>query len=612
MSRAPHVNVRMEHKRAGQAARLFARRENRVLKFFIGLLTGVVLVVLIVIIGLVAIASMRSRPPEIASGSTLILQLDGDLPERPPVEIPFLEGSKTQLTVADVWSTLRKAAADKRVKAVVIEPMNLQIGWGKMQQLHADLEKFRRSGKPVYAFLKTPGMREYYVATAASKVFMAPEDMLNLKGLRFELPYFKRTLDKVGVTVEIQHAGKFKDFGDMFTRSSMSPETREVLTSVIDRLYGDMVKTIAVGRKKPVAEIQDAIDNGPLLSAQVRGRGLVDDLLYEDQMFGRIKKEIKDDVRKVRGAEYARVSESDAGINAKQKFAFVVAEGTITRGSADSKNSDGIESEDFTQLLAKVGALSSIKGVIVRIDSPGGEVFASDAIWRAMNDLARKKPVVISMSDSAASGGYYMAMNGSPIVAYAGTLTGSIGVVFGKPNLHGLYDKLGVDKDILSRGRFAEIDSDYKSLDPTEQQKLREGIDHEYAVFVKKVADSRKRKFEDIEPKAQGRVWLGDQAKEQGLIDELGGIDQAIEIAKRQAKVPAGDIVSLIVYPPKRSLFDVVLGSANADAAAGSRILAALGLGPSTPITGILHESSIRAWLRGGYMSMSPFSLAFR
>lgn len=582
------------------------------LKFFLGVVVGVVLVVAFVVIALVAVASMRSKPPEIASGSTLILHLEGELPERAPVEIPVIAGNKVQLTVADVWSMLRKAAADKRIKAVVVEPMGLGIGWGKMQEVHAELEKFRASGKPLYAFLKTPGTKEYYIASAASRIYMAPEDMLNLKGLRFELMYFKRTLDKIGVTVDVQHAGKYKDFGDMFTRSSMSPETREVLTSVIDDLYGDLVKTIGVSRKKSATEIQDAINHGPLLADEVKARGLVDDLIYEDQMFGRLKTELKTDIRKVGGSEYVRVPDSDAGVSAKQKVAFVVADGAITRGSPDSSNSEGIESEDFTQLLGKVGSLSTIKGVIVRINSPGGEVFASDAIWRSMNDLAKKKPVVISMSDAAASGGYYMAMNGTPIVAYPGTITGSIGVVFGKPNLHGLYDKLGVDKEILSRGEFAEIDSDYKSLTPAEAAKLRAGIDQEYRMFVTKVAQSRKRKFEEIEPVAQGRVWLGDRAKQQALVDELGGIDKAIEVLKRKANLPAAEQVSLAIYPPKRSIFDLLLGSQNPQAETDTRIAMLLGLRRPLAIPSELRDSSVRVWLRGGYLSFSPYSLAIQ
>jgi protease-4 len=582
------------------------------LKFFLGIVVGVILMLLIGVILLVGVASYRSRPPAIAADSTLVLHLGGELPERAPVELPIAAwGQRSPMTMEEVWSALRKAAADKRIKAVVIEPQGLEVGWAKMQELHADLEQFRRSGKPLYAFLKTPGAREYYVSTAASKIYMGPDDMLNLKGVRFELMYFKRTLDKLGITVDVEHDGKYKDFGDMFTRQDMSPETREVMSSVIDLVYGDLVKTIGVSRKKTSAAVTDAMDNGPLLSQDVAARGLVDGLCYEDQMFGKLKAEIKTDVRKVNDHDYVRSSASDAGVTTKERVGFVVAQGDIIRGDPESsENSDGIESESFDKLLAKVAANSDLKGVIVRIDSAGGEVFASDAIWRAMNELARKKPVVISMSDAAASGGYYIAMNGAPIVAYPETLTGSIGVVFGKPDLHGLYDKLGIDKAILSRGRFAAIDSDYTPLDQEEKAKLKEGIDANYRTFLEKVAGSRHRPVDQIEPVAQGRVWLGEQARENGLVDELGGIDKAIELVKRKASIPASDLVELVPYPARRSLLDVLFSS-QPEASVEGEIAAAAGwrnLGAEK----LMKSAHLTPWLHGGYLSVCPWSLAIQ
>jgi len=415
-----------------------------VLKFLVGLISGVLLTVLISVIGLFAIAYSfgrnREKPVSVSDGSTLLLRLDGEIPERPPVDynIPFL-GNKSAMTVENVWSTLRKAASDSRIKAIVLEPANPQIAWGKLQELHADLELFRKSGKPVYAYLKSPGTKDYYLATAATRIYLSPEDLLNLKGLRFELMYFRRTLDKLGVQVDVEHAGKYKDFGDMFTRSSMSAETREVYTGVLDDLYGNLLQTIAAGRKKSVDQVKTIIDDGPFISSQALAQGLVDDVKFEDEMYGDLKNLLKNgDIKTIASREYNKVADSSLGLGGKQRIAFIAGEGDISRGDPDSTNdSGGLESEHFNKLLKKVQNDSSIKAVIVRIDSPGGESTASDDMWRAMNQLSRKKPMVISMSDTAASGGYYMAMTGDPIVAYPGTLTGSIGVVFGKPNLHG-------------------------------------------------------------------------------------------------------------------------------------------------------------------------------
>ena len=569
-------------------------------KFLIGVVTGVILVILFVVIAVFAVLPAREKAPTIADNSTLMLQLEGEMPERAPVElpIPFLQ-QREPMTVANVWSLLRVAAADPHIKAIVLEPRNLSMGWAKLQEVRGDLEQFKKSGKLLYAYLKTPGTREYYLATAANRVYMAPEDELNLKGMRFELTYFRNTLDKLGVQVEIEHAGKYKDFGDMFTRTSMSPETREVLSSVLDGIYGHLTETIAAARNKTPEQVRATIDEGPFMSTQALAAGLVDGLKYEDEFFAELKDKLHSgDLKKVSAREYLRVPEKSVGLGGTQRIALVTGEGGITRDGETTgfSTDDGFNSEDFDKLLRRVGDDSAIKGVIVRVDSPGGEVFASDAILREMTLLGKKKPLVISMSDTAASGGYYVAITGDPIVAYPATITGSIGVVFGKANLKGLYDKVGLTKDFLSRGRFAMIDSDYEPLSPAGRQKLREGIDANYKSFVTKVAQARRRKFEEIEPLAQGRVWLGTQAKERGLVDELGGLDRAIELVKEKAKIPRTEKVTLVTYPPRRSIFDVLFGRP------------AEGLAESQ-ISRFLKSWQARLWMRGGLMRIMPFSL---
>jgi protease-4 len=250
-------------------------------------------------------------------------------------------------------------------------------------------------------------------------------------------------------------------------------------------------------------------------------------------------------------------------------------------------------------MLKQVEGDSMIKGVIVRIDSPGGEVTASDEIWREMNLLSKKKPLVISMSDAAASGGYYMAMTGDPIVAYPGTLTGSIGVVFGKPDLHGLYDKIGVTKDAIERGKHAGIDSDYTPLTPDELELLRKGIDESYHDFVEKVAESRHRSYDQIESVAQGRVWLGSQAKGHNLVDAIGGFDTALELLKQKAKLPADERPSIQLYPPKRSVLDLLMKRSQEDFV-------------EIKMREVLGKIPFRAWLRGGYLRILPLAFDIR
>jgi protease-4 len=570
-------------------------------KFLIGLGTGVLLVFLSVFLVFFALLRFRERPPEITANSVLVLRLTGSLPEKTPVEIPFLS-SGPSLTVSNVWMALRKAAVDSHIRAVVLEPESLRTGWAKLQELRQDVAQFRKSGKPVYAYLHTPSAREYYLATAADRIYISPADQVYLKGLRAEMMFFKNTLDKLGVSVDVEHAGKYKDFGDQFTRSDMSPETREVINSVVDGIYGDLLAGIAEGRKKTPEQVSALIDQGLFLAPELEKAGLVDELRFEDQMWGELKSRLKlddksGDLKRVKAETYARVPPEAAGLTGKSRVALVVGEGDIVRGDPDNPASDedSLASTSFDKLLDQVGNDSSIRAVVVRIDSPGGEVNASDDIWRSMNLLSKKKPLVISMSDVAASGGYYMAMTGDPIVAYPTTETGSIGVVFGKPNLHGLYAKLGITKDAIQRGKYAAIDSDYTPLNPDEKQKLQHGIDVSYQDFLAKVAAARHRTPAEIDPVAQGRVWLGSQAKMHGLVDTIGGLDTAIEMAKKKANIPAAENVTVVSYPARRSIVDLLLQRRSQEDVLDVKLRA------------VFRDMPFRAWMEGGFLRMMPY-----
>jgi protease-4 len=571
-------------------------------KFLFGLITGVILCVAGVVLVFFALArSFRESAPVVAQNSVLQLQLSGDIPERPPVEIPFgALADHPAPTVTGIWTMLREAAVDARVKAVVLEPDSLSVGWGKLEEFRADLVRFKKSGKPLYAFLKSPGGREYYLASTADRIYLGPTDWLNLKGLRLELMYFKNTLDKIGVDVQVEHDGKYKDFGDMFTRTSMSPETREVMTSVVDDLYGNLVGRISEGRKKTPDDMRALIDQGPFLANDALQDGLVDQLGYQDQMYSDLRQKVNSgELHKISSGKYQKVTPDSLGLEGHRHIAMLVGDGDITRGSAgdDGASEQGIQATSFIRLLRRIGGDSSLDGVVVRIDSGGGDAVASDEIWREMNLLSKKKPLVISMSDAAASGGYYMAMTGDPVVAYPGTLTGSIGVLFVKPAVHGLYDKLGISEDNISRGRFAGIDSVYKDLSPEELAKLKEGIDANYHEFVTKVAQARRRPFDQIEPLAQGRVWLGDQAKERGLVDEIGGIDRALELVKQKAKIPGSENVTIVMYPARRSLLDMVFGRAQEGPLESRLRRLVKGLPPEV-------------WTKGGLLRIMPYLLS--
>jgi protease-4 len=252
---------------------------------------------------------------------------------------------------------------------------------------------------------------------------------------------------------------------------------------------------------------------------------------------------------------------------------------------------------------------AAIKGVILRIDSPGGDGIASDDILHEAKLLSQKKPMVISMSDLAASGGYFIAMTGDPVVAYRNTETGSIGVFFGKVNLRGLYDKLGVKKEIMKRGHFADIDTEYAPLNDEQRAKLRTEIEVFYKGFVQRVADGRRRKYDDVEPLAQGRVWTGAQAKQNGLVDEIGGIDRAIEMVKQRAKIGASEKITLVAYPPRRSLLQLLMDRDTDLTSIESRIVNSR---IDTQVRELVGDLPLRLLSRGGILRLMPYSITVR
>jgi protease IV len=569
-------------------------------RFTTGFVIGLLFAALVAAIVVFAAMRFGEHKVTVADGSTLVVHLEGDLPEQAPVELPlpFLE-QQQPITMIEAWQLFRKASSDSRIKAIVLEPRGLSVGWAKLEELHDDIVAFRKSGKPVYAYLRGASAREYYLATAADRIYMSPEDELDVKGLRVELMFVKTTLDKLGVQMEFEHVGKYKDAPDMYTRTSPTPETLEVMNQVLDQLYGSLVDTIAQGRNKSAEQIRAALDDGPFVGKSAIENGMIDGLLYEDQVYGDLKVRLKADIKRIGEQDYIRAA--TPANDGASKIAFVVGDGEITRGSThDDGTGDGITATAMVRILRQVGDDSSIKGVILRIDSPGGDGIASDDILHAAKDLSSKKPMVISMGDLAASGGYFIAMTGDPIIAYPNTETGSIGVFFGKPVLKGLYDKIGVNKDTLKRGKFADIDTDTRPLNDEERAKLRREIDVFYHGFVERVAAGRKRPYDQMEALAQGRVWMGAQAKQNGLVDELGGLDRALELIKEKAKIPAAEKVALVTYPARRSVWDILLNRSD-DADVETMI--------ARRARALVGKLPVRSLIHGGIMELMPYSI---
>ena len=573
--------------------------------FLIGLVLGVLfcgLILLVLVFAAVRFAgSFANRPASVADGSTLVLDLEGDVPERLPAQIPIpLLQSQTALSLEQVWDMFHRAAADSRIRGVLFEPRGLDIGWGKMEEIHDDIVQFRKSGKPVITYLRGPTAREYYLAAATDKIFISPEDSLDLKGLAAESLLFKQTLDKLGVNAEVIHAGKYKDAGDMLTRTSMTPETREQLNAILDQYYGNLIATVAEGRKKQPDAVRALIDDGPFLAKDAVSDGLIDSLGYEDQAVGEMQSRLKQsELKRISANAYVKGQNSvTAG---GRRVALIVGQGMITAGTGnETADDEGFTGTGFIKLLKQVENDSSIQGVIMRIDSPGGDAVASDNILHEARNLSKKKPLVISMGDEAASGGYYVASTGDPIIAYPNTLTGSIGVIFAKFTLHGLFDKVGVDEQLLTRGRYADIDSEYQPLSDAARQKLSGQIDAFYQAFVGNVADGRKKPYDQIEPLAQGRVWTGAAAKGNGLVDQLGGLDRAVEVLKQQAHMSPSERVTLVPYPGRRSIFELLFSRTDPTAEVQMRLEKIVGKLP------------LQALSERGFLKMMPYSITVR
>jgi len=505
------------------------------------------------------------RAPRVASGSTLVLRPGGELLEMLPDDFLQFVGRSEPRTLRSYVDALRKAKLDARVSAVLLAPRELSSPfWAKVQELREAVIDFKTSGKPVYAFLDNGGDREYYLATAADKVFLVPTATLNLTGIATYEVFLRGTLDWVGAVPDLMHIGDYKTAINIFTEKTFTPAHKEMSASLNRDQFDQLVRAIADGRRKSEGEIRKAIDEGPLLPEDALRHGLVDDLAYEDELDDLVNTVgAPGTLKLVESDDYAFVPWESLGIRRRSRIAVLNAVGAITMGRSgyDAINGAVLGSDSFIEYIRQIRDDSSIRAIVLRIDSPGGASTASDVIWRELmitkND-EHKRPIVVSMSDLAASGGYYLAMAGDVLVAQPGTLTGSIGIYSGKFVTGGVFEKAGANVEATSNGRHAEMNSPDRRFTDEERAKVLEGMQAFYDQFVEKVAEARHTTPEKIDQVAQGRVWTGQQARQVGLVDQLGGLQAAIAVAKQRARIPAEEEVDIVVYPPRRSFYDVV------------------------------------------------------
>jgi protease-4 len=529
----------------------------------------VVALVLIVIIGFAVLISMvRGDRPSIRENSVLALRISGPLPDYVPDD-PFrrLFGGQPQ-SLSSLMTQFRKAKVDKRITAIMLDIDGSDSGWAKAEEIRSAIEDFRTSGKPVYAYMENGFNKDYYIATACDKIFVPPPGELFTIGLAADVMFFRGSLDKLGIYPDMYQIGKYKSAGDMFTQKEMTPAHREFINSLLDDLYGRYVEAIAKARNKSPDDVKKLIDNAPYNATQAKDAGLIDGAAYHDE----VEKELKtrlgvkeaDDLRIARAGDYRQISQESLGLNKGERVAIVYAAGDIVSGKSTFGGSgqETIGSDSLVRTLNEVRDDKTIKAVVLRIDSPGGSGLASDIIWRAVESLKGKKPVVVSMSDVAASGGYYIACNASKIVAEPSTITGSIGVVGGKPVIKGFYDWIGVTNEYVLRGNNAGMFRESEKFNESERKKFEELIKTTYYdQFIPKVAKGRGKNVEYIDSVGQGRVWTGRQGKDNGLVDEYGGLDKAIEIAKQLANIPADKSVQRVIRPQPPGFLEELLSA---------------------------------------------------
>jgi protease-4 len=500
--------------------------------------------------------------------------LKGSLDEAPS---PLgLDGSPLETNLSTLLDRMARAAADDEVKGLILRFRDLGVGPGKANELRRAIAEFRESGKPIVAFLESAGNADYWVASAADRIVMPESGSLMISGLSAEVTFYKGLFDKLGVEPDYLQVGEYKGAAEPYTRTEMSPEFREELTEVLSDEFELLIQAIADGRKLEPDAVRELIDNGPYTAAKAREVGLIDDLAYPDQVESSLAETLgveeldlltkygqpePEDYSGLSG--FMKLMQELSGDGKKKaktsdpKIAVIYATGVIQSGKSSPGSILGeavMGSDTIIEQIQKAEEDDSVKAIVLRVDSPGGSALASDLMWRAI--VEARKPIVASMSDTAASGGYYISMGCDAIFAEPGTLTGSIGVVGGKFALGGLLEKVGVSTDTVTVGKNGGLFSPFSRFSPEQEKAVRAMMEDTYRQFVSKAADGRDTEYEALDKLAGGRIYSGRRAKDLGLVDELGTLDEAIAHAKQLAELDPDQKVERLALPEPKSIFE--------------------------------------------------------
>jgi protease-4 len=521
-----------------------------------GLIGSFIAILLFIFIGFIVIAGMLSSSDETVTlneKSILHLELKTPLADRSGT-VPDLQSLSInkKLGIREITKLIEDAAQDEKIEGIFIEPSVFVGGLATTEELRNALIKFKESGKFIIAHADVYTHKSYYLASVADKVYLNPAGMVQFTGLSAQIMFFKSMLDKVGIDPVIIRYGKFKSAVEPFMQNSMSEANREQTTKYISAFWNTMVEGISNQRNISVEDLNKYADSLYISSAQsALDYGMVDALLYNDQVEDELRKltetELEKDLEYVALKEYAK-AENKFKITEKfsnKKIAVIYAEGGINTGTSDAET---IGSESLADEIRKARKDSSIKAIVLRVNSPGGSALASEVIWRETVLAQETKPFIVSMGDVAASGGYYIACAADTIVAQPTTITGSIGVFGLLFNAEELMNTIGISMETVNTNEFADIGNPARKMTEFEKNNIQQGVNDIYSVFISHVADGRNMSVEEVDSIGQGRVWSGVDALEIGLVDVLGGLDTAIEIAKEKAQLEEYRIIS---FPEK-------------------------------------------------------------
>lgn len=530
------------------------------LKYTLATITGIIITsVIFFIILLATISAMVAsgeKPASISDNSILVIKAGVPVPDRGN-QNPLAGFDIINMTLSptpglnEILQNIEKAASDSKIKGILIENGLLPSGWATTEEIRNALKKFKESGKFIISYSDYVLLQEeYYLSTVSDRIYINPGAMVDFKGLSGEVMFYKKALEKIGVEVQVIRHGKFKGAVEPFILDKLSKENEEQIKDYVGSIWNHVIENISESRGIPAEKLKAVADNlaGNIAAGALENK-LVDGLMFRDELIDTLKvlsgTEMKDDIRLVSMTKYSKVPDPKKVISVKNRIAVIYASGTIVMGKG---NEDNIGGNRYAEVIRKERLDTTVKAIVMRVNSPGGNAVASEVIWRELELASKVKPVIISMGNYAASGGYFISAPGTKIYASPTTISGSIGVFGLIPNAGKLLEqKLGISTQTVNTNKYSDFPSLYRPMNTYEREVMQLSIENVYADFVGKVSSGRKMNVESVDSIGQGRVWSGSSCIKIGLVDEIGGLKDAIKGAAELAGVETYSIRELPV-----------------------------------------------------------------